>query len=143
MLELQTVKWDGGRKEEKKKAKQSSKQKSVERFLVKLVCRYTRAKVIITDQGREFCNALNDDICKSRGIGHRKTTAYHSQSNGQTERYNQTLCNAIVKYTNNQQNDWDEYIDPILLAYRTSVHKTTQKTLYFLAFGIEPTLLIE
>ena len=128
----------GEKKEEKKKAKQSSKQKSVERFLVKLVCRYTRAKVIITDQGREFCNALNDDICKSRGIDHRKTTAYHP-----TDRYNQTLCNAIVKYTNNQQNDWDEYIDPILLAYRTSVHKTTQKTLYFLAFGIEPTLLIE
>ena len=97
MLELQTVKWDEGKKE--RKAKQSSKKKRRKVLGEVSLPVYLGKGKVITDQRREFCNALNDDICKSLGIDHRKTTAYHPQSNGQTERYNQTLCNAIVKYT--------------------------------------------
>ncbi len=117
--------------------------KTVAKFLTKIVCRYSKAEVIITDQGREFCNSINEDICKRLGIDHRTTTAYHPQSNGQTERYNQTLCSSILKYVNAEQDNWDDFIDPILLAYRTSIHKTTKKSPYFLAFGMEPKLLIE
>ena len=73
---------------------------------------------------------MNDDICRRLGIDHRRTTAYHPHSNGQTELYNQTLCNSLVKYLNDEQDNWHDFIDPVLLAYRTSVHK-------------EPTLLIE
>ena len=113
------------------------------KFVTKVVCRYSDAKVIITDQSHEFCNAVNDDISRRLGIDHRRTTAYHPQSNVQTERYNQTLCNSLVKYLNDELDNWDDFIDPALLAYRTSVHKSTKKTLYFLAFGKETTLLIE
>ena len=86
---------------------------------------------------------MNDDICRRLGIDHRHTTAYHPQSNGQTECYNQTLCNTLVKYLNDEQDNWDDFSDPVLLAYLTSVHKSTKKTPYFIAFGKEPTLLIE
>ena len=48
-----------------------------------------------------------------------------------------------MKYLNDEQNNWDDFIDPVLLVNRTSVHKSTKKTPYFLAFGKEPTLLIE
>ena len=48
-----------------------------------------------------------------------------------------------MKYLNDEQDNWDDFIDPVLLVYRRSVHKTTKKTPYFLAFGKEPTLLIE
>ena len=111
---------------------------TVAKFISKAVCRYSDTKVIITDQGREFCNVVNDDICRCLGIDHRRTTACHPQSNGQTERYNQTLCNSLVKYLNDEQDNWDDFIDPVLLAYQTSVHKSTKKTSYFLAFGKEP-----
>ena len=116
---------------------------TVAKFITKVVSRYIDAKVIITDQGREFCNVVDDDICCRIGIDHHRTTAYHPQSNGQTEHYNQTLCNSLVKYLNDEQDNWDDFIGPVLLAYRTSVHKSTKKTPYFLAFGKEPTLLIE
>ena len=36
-------------------------------------------QVIVSDQGREFNNALNDDIAKQLGIRRRLTTPYHSQ----------------------------------------------------------------
>ena len=34
------------------------------KFIINVVCRYSDAKVIIIDQGREFCKAVNDDICR-------------------------------------------------------------------------------
>lgn len=116
---------------------------TVAEFLVKVVCRYASTEVIITDQGREFCNRVNDVICQRMGIDHRKTSAYHPQSNGLTERFNQTLINTLVKYTNEEQDNWDEYVQPALLAYRTAEHKGTKQTPFFLAFGRKPALLIE
>ena len=65
------------------------------------------------------------------------------QSNGLCERYKQTLCNSLVKYVNDKQDDWDEFIEPALLAYPTTVQKSIGKTPFFLAFGKEPRLLIE
>ena len=115
----------------------------VAKFITKVVCRYGSVKVIITDQGREFCNELNDEICKRLGIDHRRTTAYHPQSNGQCERYNGTLCSSLVKYLNSEQDNWDDFIDPCLLAYRSSVSRSTKQTPFFLAFGKQPTLLVE
>lgn len=116
---------------------------TIARVLIKLICRYSSIKVLITDQGREFCNAVNNFICDILDLDHRTTTAYHPQSNGQTERFNQTLCNSLVKYLNDKQDNWDDFLDPCLLAYRTAVHKATGKTPFFLTYGKEPTLVIE
>ena len=90
---------------------------TVAKFITKVVYRYRDAKVLITDQGREFCNAVNDAICLRLGIDHRHTTAHHPQSNGETERYNQILCKSMVKHLNDEQDNWDDFIDPVLLAY--------------------------
>ena len=35
--------------------------------------------MIVSDQGREFNNALNDNIAKQLGIRRRLTTPYHPQ----------------------------------------------------------------
>ena len=116
---------------------------TIAKFMIKIICRYASIEVIITDQGREFCNKINEEICSKIGIDHRRTSAYHPQSNGLTERYNQTLINTLVKYTNDEQDDWDIYVEPALLAYRTAEHKSTKQTPFFLAFGRKPSLFIE
>lgn len=41
--------------------------------------------------------------------------AYHLQTNRLTERFNKTLCKMISKYVIEEQNDWDEYIEPVIL----------------------------
>jgi hypothetical protein len=40
--------------------------------------------VIISDQGREFCNHLIEQLLTLTGTTHRVTSAYHPQSNGMT-----------------------------------------------------------
>lgn len=69
------------------------------------------------------------------GTDHRITSAYHPQSNGLVERMNQTLKNTLLKLVNDQQNNWDDLLDPTLFAIRTSRQKSTKYTPFELMFN--------
>lgn len=74
--------------------------------------------VITTDQGKEYHNHLNSELMKAFGIDHRLTTPYHPQANGLVERYNQTLCNSLAKFV---QEDWDKNLGAVVYAYNSAV----------------------
>ena len=101
------------------------------------------AEIFIPDQGREFCNQVSDKLKDKTGTVSRISSAYHPQTNGMDERFNQTLERALEKSVNSDQNDWDEKLDSILFAYRTSRHDTTKFTPFYLMFGREAVLPIE
>ncbi|KAL8563835.1 hypothetical protein ACOMHN_061959 [Nucella lapillus] len=48
-------------------------------FFDNICSRFGFPKVVITDQGREFCNQLLEDYCNVNGISHRTSTACHPQ----------------------------------------------------------------
>ena len=97
----------------------------------------------MSDQGREFVNRVNEELFNLCGTDHRISSAYHPQSNGLDERMNQTLTRALVKFVNENQNDWDVHIKSILFAYRTSKNDSTKFTPFELMFGRAPVLPIE
>ena len=102
--------------------------KGVALFLYKTMCRFGCAKIIISDQGREFVNHVNQEMFELTKTDHRISTAYHPQTNGLVERFNQTLQRALIKLVKKEQNDWDLYIDGVLFGYRTAIQKSTEKT---------------
>ena len=63
-------------------------------------------QVIISDQDREFVNAVQAEVYKLTDTEHCMSSAYHPQTNRLTERFNQTLQTALVKLVNNTQNDF-------------------------------------
>jgi hypothetical protein len=63
-------------------------------------------------------------------------TIFHPQINGQTERFNRTLVNMLLIYTDTHQKDWNIYLLYVLHAYRTSVHSSTKEIPYFLMYGM-------
>ena len=89
---------------------------------------------MISDQGREFINQVNHILLTYFKTEHRICTAYHPQTNGMVERFNQTLQRSLIKLSNKEQSNWDEYIDGVLFAYRTSVHKSTKYTPFKLMY---------
>lgn len=109
--------------------------KTVCSALVEIFCRLGIPTTVISDQGREFCNGVNESLCAALGITHKVTTPYNPQGNGLTERYNQTLTDCLLKYVNSKQTDWDIYLPTILFANRTSVNRATKTTPYKLVYG--------
>ncbi|CAF4304938.1 unnamed protein product [Didymodactylos carnosus] len=96
------------------------------KFLVeKVILQYGVPKQLITDQGTHFMANVFETISSRCGISHIKTTTYHPQTNGLTERFNATLAGSIGTYVNQQQTDWDEYLPFVTFAYNTSKQATT------------------
>lgn len=90
--------------------------------------------MVISDQGREFVNQVSKDLFSITNTEHRISSAYHPQTNGLTERFNQTLQRALIKLVNNSQNNWDEKLDGILFAYRTSQQASSNVTPFELMY---------
>lgn len=81
---------------------------------------------MLSDQGKQFMSTLFKDICVYLKTNKINTTAYHPQCNGLTEKFNGTLCQTLLMYVDEKQSNWDEFINPALFAYRTSVQETTK-----------------
>ena len=96
-----------------------------------------------SDQGREFVNSLNDKLFKLTGVQHIISAAYHPQTNGLDEQFNQTLQRALLKMVNENENQCDKFLDSVLFAYRTSRQASTKYSPFFLMFGREPKLPID
>ena len=79
--------------------------------------RFGSAEVTISDQGREFVNTVTKYLFDMTGAEHRISSAYHPQTNGLVERFNQTLQKSPLKLVRKEQDDWDDYMDGVLFAY--------------------------
>ncbi|MDD9817374.1 MAG: RNase H-like domain-containing protein [Gammaproteobacteria bacterium] len=92
------------------------------------ICRYGVPLFIHTDQGRNFESSLMAEVCELLDVKKTRTTAYHPQSDGMVERFNQTLEAQLSKFADHNQRDWDQHIPFLLMAYRSAVHDTTGNT---------------
>ena len=97
----------------------------------------------IIRSGNGILNGIMDALCKRLNIKRSKTTAYHPQTNGLVERFNGTLMRSLRKLADEREDEWDEYINEVSFAYRTSVQETTRKDPFFLLYGRNARLPVE
>ena len=108
-----------------------------------LISRFGCPETIITDQGREFVNSVNEQLCGDMDIHHRICSAYHPQTNGLTERLNQTLVAQLRKMVDGTQSNWDTLLPWILMSYRANTQASTKQSPYFLVYVKQMRLPIE
>lgn len=65
------------------------------------------------------------------------------QTNGLTERLNQTLSRSLSKLINDDHDDWDQMLETVLFAYRVSKQKSTGFSPFFMMFHRQPSLPID
>ena len=99
--------------------------------------RFGSAAQIVTDQGTNFESTLFKQVCKLLGIHKSRTTAWRPSANGQVERHNLTIKNAIRCYVSEHQEDWDVNLPLIASAIRASVNRSTGFTPNRLMLGRE------
>ena len=108
-----------------------------------IILRFGCPKILVSDRGTHFLNEMFQELTTRFDIDHRKTTLYHPQTNGQTERVNGTLVSILRKMVLDSKRDWDVKLISALWAYRTTFKVTTQATPFSLVYGLEATLFIE
>ena len=119
--------------------------KDVAKRLVSFISQHALPEHILTDVGTNFqANMMHElyDILDIHGL---RTSAYHPQGDGLSERFIRTIKQMIKSYTKKARNqkDWDEKLELLQLAYNTSCHSTTKYSPYYLMFGRRPKLPLD
>lgn len=111
---------------------------NIVRFLHEhVVSRHGVPAEITSDRGTEFLNNLVAEYERTYHVKHIKTTAYHPQGNGQTERTNQTVKNILSKISR-KYDAWDHYLESALFAIRTMRQQSTKFSPFELVYGRLP-----
>ena len=92
---------------------------------------------VFSDQGRNFESKLFAELCRVLHIHKARTTPYRPSSNGQVERYNRTLMDAVRCFIGKSQDQWDIHLQQIAGALRASVNRQTGFTANKLMLGRE------
>jgi transposase InsO family protein len=100
-----------------------------------IVCRFGTPEQFLTDNGSIFTGHVMQEIHRQLEVKSIKTSPYHPQTNGLTERFNKTLVDMLSMYVSAHHKDWDQQLPQVLFAYRTSIHSTTKETPFYLMFG--------
>ena len=96
------------------------------------------AESILSDLGTQFQSQLLELVYEKLGVERVRTTPYHPECDGQTERFFRTLKRMLASYVNEKGDDWDLFLNKVAFAYNTSTHDMTQHTPFELTFGRKP-----
>ena len=95
-------------------------------------------KSIVTDRGTQFLNAFNKALVALIGTRHAVSSAYHPETDGQTERVNRVLSEMLRHYTNARYDEWDLQLPLCEFAHNNAKSSTTGMSPFFVCFGKHP-----
>src|SRR5882724_10561865 len=95
---------------------------------------------IISDRGKHFISQFWRSLCQLLGIKANLSTAYHPETDGQTEWVNQILEQYLGVYINYQQVNWVNLLPLAEFAYNNTSHSATMVTPFFANKGFHPKL---
>ena len=93
---------------------------------------------IISDHGPQFIAKFWTHLLEILRISRKLSSSYHPQTDGQTERTNQTLEQYLRCFINYQQDDWVDFLHMAEFAYNNSIHSSTGFTPFFANTGYHP-----
>jgi hypothetical protein len=94
---------------------------------------------IILDRSTQFSARLMLELYRHLGIEHAMSTAFHPQSNGQTERTNQEVVKYLCMFCNEDQHGWAQLLPIAEFAYNSHVHLVTKSSPFELLYSYQPT----
>ena len=102
------------------------------------ICLFGPMTYLLTDNGKEFANAVNKDLCQLLDINRQFTSSIHPQTNASAETFNKWIIHYMKTNHLDKDEDWEDLLAPMMMAYNSAVHDSTKKSPFFLTFGVEP-----
>ena len=95
-------------------------------------------KSIVSDRDPKFTGNFWTSLFKSLGTNLLFSSAYHPQTDGQTERVNQILEEMLRHYIQSRLASWEDYLPLVEFAYNNSFHSAIGMTPFQAAYGHAP-----
>jgi hypothetical protein len=98
---------------------------------------------IVSDRGTQFTSAFWDELTKRLGTKAALSTAFHPQTDGQTERMNSVIEQYLRAYVSYLQEDWYEWLPLAEFTSNNSVSSTTGVSPFLANSGQHPRMGFE
>lgn len=96
---------------------------------------------IVSDQGVQFTSKFWKAFSEAMGFKLCLLTAYHPQTDKQTERVNRILKQYLRAYVNHQQDNWAELLSLAQFSYNSSYHSSIKMSPYMAGRGYQPQMM--
>ena len=92
---------------------------------------------VVSDRGPQFAAELMKELNRMLGIKMKLSTAFHPQTDGQTEQMNQELEQYLQIFVEHRQKDWPEWLASAEFAINNKTHTATKMSPFMANYGKE------
>ena len=93
---------------------------------------------LISDHGPQFASAFAKELAHLLKYDVRLSTAYHPQTDGQTEQTNQELETYLCIFCTNNPTKWVQFFPSTELHHNSAPHISNKASPFSLLYGYEP-----
>ncbi|GJP30650.1 hypothetical protein CLOM_g4424 [Closterium sp. NIES-68] len=108
-------------------------------FISTVVRLHGLLSAIISDRDPKYTSKFWQETWEQYGTRMQFSSAYHPQTNGHTERTNQTM-EQLIRTNCPDPTRWEEFLPMLDFSYNNAPSATTNHSLIFLNYGMDPTV---
>ena len=112
-------------------------------FISRVYCLHGAPDSIVSDRGTQFIAEFWKQLSDRLGVRLRHSSAFHPETDGQTERVNAGVEQYLRAFMNFHQDDWVDWLPLAEFAANNVVSETTGVSPFFANYGFHPQLGIE
>ena len=107
-------------------------------FLRQIFPRFGLPSKIISNRDPRFISKFMKQLCHLMGITQNISMAYHPQTDGQSERFNQWLEQYLCFWVDHQQTNWHHYLPLVEFMHNSWKNETIGQSLFEILMGYNP-----
>ena len=107
-------------------------------FVIHVFGNHGMVDEVISNRGPQFAGNFNQHLAERLNIKWKLSTAYHPQTDGQTERTNRTIEDMLQHFVSPATDDWDRYLAEIHFAINNAWQESVRSTPFYLNYGYHP-----
>jgi len=106
-------------------------------------CQHGLPSTVVSDRGSVFASNFLGELYRLLGIKRKMSTAFHPQTDGQTERLNREINQYLHTYVNDRQNDWAKWIKIAQFVWNNTVSEVTTDSPFGITWSYSPRMGVE